>query len=78
MAAGRLPKPGSKYGPCVRACKHIDCRETRNTAATACRFCDRPIGYDTAYIRARLSSSLAHEACMYEALDRNDARLGEF
>jgi hypothetical protein len=78
MAAGTLPKPGSKVGPCKGTCKHLDCAQTKADAATACRFCAKPIGFEKPFNRARFDGSLAHESCMYEALERNDARLGLF
>ena len=46
MAAGTLPKPGSKYGPCLPTCEHIDCAETRRMIAQVCHFCTVAIGYD--------------------------------
>jgi hypothetical protein len=33
MAALALPKPGSKYSPCLEACTHTDCAATREMAA---------------------------------------------
>ena len=78
MASATLPKPGTKYGPCAKGCKHRDCAETRATATANCRFCVRPIGYDKPYVRARLSGAYAHETCLENAVDRNDARVGEF
>lgn len=78
MAVGVLPKPGSKLGPCKTECKHRDCAQSRAMAAEACRFCGKPIGYDDGFLRARLSGALAHAVCVDEAVERNDARLGEF
>lgn len=78
MAAGILPSPGTQYGPCAQPCKHQDCRQTRDDACTPCRFCTDPIGYGTRYVRARLTGVLAHERCLERAVDRNDARVGEF
>ena len=78
MAAGILPKPGSKLGPCVETCKHRDCAQTKQDAAQPCRFCQKAIGYGVGFIRARLSGALAHDFCTHEAVERNDARLGEF
>lgn len=78
MAAGTLSKPGTKHGPCETNCKHVDCRQTKADALVACRFCGKPIGFEKPFNRARFDGSLAHESCMYEALDRNDARLGLF
>ncbi len=45
MAAGRISAPGSKLGPCVDECAHIDCGQTRTDAAAPCRWCHGPIGY---------------------------------
>lgn len=78
MAAGVLPKPGTKLGPCKTGCKHRDCAQTKADAALACRFCQKPIGYGVGFIRARLTGALAHELCAETAVERNDARLGEF
>lgn len=78
MAAGVLPKPGSKLGPCKKACEHRDCAETKRDAAALCRFCQKAIGYGESFIRARLTGVLAHAWCADEAVERNDARLGEF
>ena len=49
MAAGALPKPGTKYGPCKGQCEHTDCAATRRMAATACGVCGEPIDYDRAF-----------------------------
>jgi len=49
MAAGTLPGPGTKYGPCSGPCVHIDCEETRAWSASACRLCGNPIGYDVRF-----------------------------
>lgn len=53
MAAGTLPKPGTKLGPCkskrdgvVKGCSHRDCLTTRRMAEEVCRFCGDMIGYD--------------------------------
>lgn len=79
MAAGILPAPGTKVGPCKSLrCKHVDCRQTRADAAAPCRFCADAIGYGRAFVRARFDGSLAHDRCLEEAVDRNDARVGLF
>lgn len=49
MAAGWVVKPGEKYGPCVKACKHEDCKGSRETAACKCRHCGEAIGYERHY-----------------------------
>jgi hypothetical protein len=51
---------------------------TREDAATPCRFCQKPIGYDKRFYRSRLSGSMAHAMCLEEAVERNDARVGEW
>jgi hypothetical protein len=48
MAAGILPAPGSKLGPCKR-CEHRDCAELREMAGSVCRLCDKAIGYSVRY-----------------------------
>jgi hypothetical protein len=80
MAASILPKPGTKFGPCARSrhCAHRDCKETYAMAETPCRLCGSLIGYGVRFIRARLSGALAHELCVEHAIERNDARVGEF
>lgn len=78
MAAGILPKPGTKLGPCVKACKHRDCAQTKGDAQALCRFCGKAIGYGVGFFRARLSGALAHAFCLDEAVEDNDARVGEF
>lgn len=78
MAAGILPAPGTKVGPCKAICKHRDCGQTKADAATPCRFCGKAIGYGVGFVRARLSGALAHAFCAEEAVERNDARIGEF
>jgi len=47
MAYGAIPDPGTTYGPCAEPCQHLDCAESRKTAAAACHYCGDPIGYRT-------------------------------
>jgi len=68
MAAGVLPKPGTKYGPCRGKCKHIDCKRTRTEAASLCSFCHQPIGYGVRYYRS--SAGLDHAACAEDTEER--------
>lgn len=49
MAAGVLPEPGTKYGPCTTGCAHRDCAANRRTAEFECRICKKAIGYDRAF-----------------------------
>lgn len=46
MSAMQLPIPGTKYGPCLPSCTHIDCLQTRKDADEPCTICGEPIGYD--------------------------------
>ena len=78
MAAGILQGPGKKLGPCRSACKHRDCVETREQAASPCRFCQKAIGYETRFYRSGFSGDLAHGVCLEEAVEKNDARVGLF
>lgn len=78
MAAGILPKPGTKLGPCVKKCKHRDCAETKQMIAAVCPFCQKAIGAGVGFYRARLSGDLAHAFCFEAAVERNDARVGLF
>ncbi len=77
MAAGVLPKPGTKLGPC-KSCGHRDCEQMRIESSAPCRFCQKPICYDVRFYRSALSGDLAHATCLEDAVERNDARVGLF
>jgi len=67
VAAGTLPAPGTKLGPCADACEHRDCAQTRAEAEQTCRVCDKPIGYETRfYVDSiqRAVRKLVHAACL--------------
>lgn len=51
MAAVVLPAPGTEYGPCKDGCAHVDCALTRDMAASVCRFCHEPVGYEASIYR---------------------------
>lgn len=72
MAAGRLPEPGSEYGPCI-TCEHIDCQETRERARGLCRFCDGVIGYGNRYYSETSLTDgvreLVHANCLEDSLE---------
>jgi len=70
MAAGILPKPGTKVGPCAKSCKHIDCAETRTMAARVCPICEKPIGYDTRFYQHGTLEELTHAVCLEDEVDR--------
>jgi cytochrome c553 len=61
MAAGMLPKPGTKFGPCKKSCQHKDCEQTRADAAAMCGICHEAIGYGRLFYRE--GSGLVHELC---------------
>lgn len=66
MAPGKLPAPGTEYGPCEGKCKHLDCKETRSMARTTCRHCHREIGYDRLFFvldQKGVAKVLAHADC---------------
>lgn len=63
MAAGLLPKPGTRLGPCRGSCRHLDCAETRRMADTLCDICHKPIGYDALFYRGDTIEHLTHEGC---------------
>lgn len=68
MAAGRIQRPGSEFGPCKDACEHIDCAATKNDAATICYLCGTEIGYEVRY--SEDGKRLVHAVCLenkYEA-----------
>ena len=44
-----LSKPGDKYGPCKKPCKHKDCEASRIEASTPCYLCHKPIGYENKF-----------------------------
>lgn len=68
MAAGILPRPGTQYGPCEQPCDHVDCRATRQDAASICVYCRREIGFGTRFYRTDLT--LVHAACAENAAER--------
>jgi hypothetical protein len=67
MAASALPRPGSKYGPCVEQCIHRDCAETRAMAERNCTGCAEEIGYERAFYRDD-SGDLIHATCAEQVL----------
>jgi len=74
MAAGILPAPGTKVGPCKTACKHRDCAQTKAEAASLCPFCEKAIGYGVGFFRLMGLGQLAHAFCYEEAVERDDPR----
>lgn len=78
MAAGHLPRPGTKYGPCADVqCGHTDCAATRTQAASLCVICKQPIGYETDFYDTRTpeqrnalaNEGLSHAVCLEDQVD---------
>lgn len=73
-----LAKPGDKYGPCKKPCKHLDCVASRKEAETRCIHCDKAIGYETKYYTNTnydesgklLSRAYEHFACAWVAEEK--------
>jgi hypothetical protein len=67
-----MSKPGDKYGPCKRKCKHKDCEATRKEAGTPCLHCGEPIGYETKYYCDNSDGTrrLEHFVCAWEAEEK--------
>lgn len=71
MAAGILPAPGTEVGPCVKKCRHIDCQETRERAASRCLYCRKPVGFDVLVYQH--GDYTVHARCHEEAAEVNAA-----
>jgi hypothetical protein len=67
MATGTLPAPGSKQGPCKHECAHPKCTSMRLDAASVCRYCKAPIGYEARFCRE--GSELVHAICLEAAVE---------
>jgi len=75
MAAISLPRPGKtvrgvEIGPCLDACRHRDCAQTRRTAASPCGICRQPIGYETPFFGS--DAGPEHARCVYAAAQVGD------
>lgn len=69
MAAGILPKPGSAHGPCVKACMHVDCADTRARAKSICLYCGSPVGFNVRIYQ--YGDYTVHAVCHEDAAERN-------
>ena len=67
MAAGTLPKPGTKYGPCLTRCEHLDCARTRTELASLCPLCHQPIADKPYYRMDAAGKVLSHALCVETA-----------
>lgn len=78
MAASTLPEPGkvvrgTEIGPCVDPCEHTDCAQTREMAASICRFCNEPIGYEVRfYTDPDNKEHLVHALCLEISISKED------
>lgn len=72
MAAGTIPREGTKYGPCAEPCQHRDCAATRADAAAPCAICTKPIGYEIRFYRDSDNSGvwLTHADCAEDQAER--------
>ena len=68
MAAGRIPKPGTEYGPCETECQHRDCAASRKMSTAVCRYCSEPIGYDVRFYQED-GEQIVHALCAEEAAE---------
>ena len=78
MSASTLYRPGTKTGPCVEACAHRDCGQTRATVAAICKHCDGSIGYDVRFYEVFRSADgkdrdYAHATCHEAAVERGES-----
>jgi hypothetical protein len=81
MAAGRLPKPGTEFGPCVEDCNHIDCAETRSMVAVICGHCQKSIGYETRFYKTNNHgepTALVHANCLEDKIEADRVAALEF
>jgi len=69
MAAGILPRPGTKAGPCVGQCKHLDCVEARERAASLCLYCKKRVNFGLRIYQH--GDYTVHARCHEEACERN-------
>lgn len=81
MAAGSIPAPGTKYGPCAAVCAHRDCEANRRAATARCPYCGESIGYDRNFYDtssdgvkagrvAAGQTELSHAVCYESAIER--------
>ena len=68
MAAGYLPDPGSKTGPCLGDCGHSDCTQTRIDASHQCRICEESIGYGVRFYYEK--GVPVHAICLEKEAER--------
>jgi hypothetical protein len=76
------PLPGTKVrigdtneeqelGPCLEPCEHRSCRQMREDAASLCRICSRPIGWNNPIYYEE--QGLVHRDCLISEVERERA-----
>jgi hypothetical protein len=69
MAAGILPRPGTRCGPCEDWCKHTDCEGIRNIANSVCGICKKMIAYGNRfYIDPKNEKAYVHAICLEDGV----------
>lgn len=74
MAAGSLPAPGTRYGPCAGDCRHADCDATRAQAQAECVYCKEVIGFERRFYAVSPYDDsrpprFAHATCHEQAIE---------
>ena len=67
MAAGSIPAPGTRLGPCLDPCGHTDCAASRQMAQALCGLCRQAIGYETNFF---MQDRPEHARCVYDQQDK--------
>jgi len=71
LVKGNAPRtlwpPGSKHGPCAKACNHTSCAAIKTDAAQTCDVCAQPIGYDEPFVALEGFLRYAHSDCLASA-----------
>ena len=71
MAAGSIPRPRKKYGACAKACEHVDCKQSRETASKECPICKEPIGYEIDfYFDSENAGTPTHAVCLEAKIEK--------
>ena len=78
MAVGKIPSPGSTFGPCKPTkehggvCNHPACTAKRRMAESLCQYCGEPIGYETLFYSAPdgAPEALVHATCLEASIER--------
>lgn len=72
MAAAFISSPGSKYGPCVGVCHHLDCAQLVTITGSLCDVCKTPIGYERRFYDDPIYGRV-HALCLESKLENASA-----